>query len=117
MLSAACLKIVSHVHVGSRGRIKGGGDGVRPTGISTIAAGAVENMPGNRFSPTPQGGFCTPRAGSSFTASTDAVSAAPAGTANKDRPLTSSNSLPRPALGGSPVEAAYAPGTQPVPAW
>ncbi len=47
----------------------------RPAGIFTIAAGAAEITPWNRFSPTPWGGFCTPQAGSSFTASTDMVSA------------------------------------------
>jgi hypothetical protein len=65
----------------------------RPSSISTIAAGAAENTPENSFSPTLRGGFCTPRAGSSFTTSTDAV---PAETAYEDRPLTSSASLLRP---------------------
>ncbi len=47
-------------------------------------------------------------AGSSFTASTEVLSATPAETAYKDRSLTFSALLPRPVLGGSSVEAAYA---------
>jgi hypothetical protein len=43
---------------------------LRPTGFFTIAAGAAKNLCGNRFSPTPQGVFCMPQAGSSFAAST-----------------------------------------------
>jgi hypothetical protein len=46
-----------------------------------------------------------PRSGSSFTASTKAVSTAPAETTYGDQPLTSSALLPRPVLDGSPVEA------------
>jgi hypothetical protein len=49
-----------------------------PAGFFTIAAGAPENPLGNCFSPTPRGGFCMPRAGSSFAASTKAVPTAPA---------------------------------------
>ncbi len=56
----------------------------RPTGISTFAEGTAENMPGNCFSPTPWGGFCTAYSGSSITAFTDPVSAAPAETAYED---------------------------------
>jgi hypothetical protein len=40
----------------------------RPAGLFTIAAGAAKNPPGNCFSPTPPGIFCTPWAGSSFAA-------------------------------------------------
>jgi hypothetical protein len=42
----------------------------RPTGLFTIEAGAAENPPRNCFSSTPREGFCMPRAGSSFAAST-----------------------------------------------
>ncbi len=68
-------------------------------------------LPGNRFSPTPWGGFCTPWAGSSFAASTIAVSATPVETVFEDQPLTLSALLLRPVLrgGGGPVEAAYTP--------
>jgi hypothetical protein len=55
-------------------------------------------------------------AGSSFAASIRAVPAAPVKTAYDDRPLTPSALLPRPVLGGgggSPVEAAYNPGSWP----
>ncbi len=53
-----------------------------------------------------------PQAGSSFAASTEAVSATPAETAYEDLPLTSSALLPRPLLRGSLMEAAYASGFQ-----
>jgi hypothetical protein len=47
--------------------------------------------------------------------STKAVSAMPAETALEGPPLTSSAFLPRPVLGGCPVEAAYTPGSWLVP--
>jgi hypothetical protein len=75
---------------------------LRPSGISTIAAGAAKNPPGNRVSPTLRGGFYMPRASSSFAASTKAVPAAPGETAYEDQPLTSFALLPRPVLMGSP---------------
>jgi hypothetical protein len=59
---------------------------LRPACIFTIVAGAAENLLGNRFSPILRGGFCTHWASSSFSASTKAVSAAPAETAYKDQP-------------------------------
>jgi hypothetical protein len=73
----------------------------RPDGLFTIA-GSAENPPGNRFFPTPWRGFCTPRASSSFSASTKAVPAALAETAYEDQPLTLSALLPRPVFGGEP---------------
>ncbi len=53
----------------------------RPASISTITAGATENTPEDCFSPTPPG---TPQAGSSFTASTEAVNVTPPETAYED---------------------------------
>jgi hypothetical protein len=57
----------------------------RLAGISTIAADAAKNKPGNRFPPTPQGSFCTPQASSSFTASSGAVYATTAETVYENR--------------------------------
>ncbi len=85
----------------------------RTAGFFTKAAGAAENLPRNHFSPTPQGGFHTPWDGSYIAASTKAAPAAPAETANEDRPLTLSALFLRLVLGGSPVEAAYAPASWP----
>jgi hypothetical protein len=64
---------------------------------------------GNRFSPTLWGGFCTHTAGRSFAAFTDTLSTTPAETVYKDRPrpLFSQGQC----SGGSPVEAASAPGS------
>jgi hypothetical protein len=81
-----------------------------PLDHSTFPAdGAAEHPPGNRFYPTPRGGFCAPRAGGSSAASTTLVSAAPTETANKDRPLTSSALLTRPVLGGEPCGGCSTP--------
>jgi hypothetical protein len=71
----------------------------RPAGFLITAVGAAKNPPRNGFSPTPQGGFCMPWAGSSFAASAKSIPAAPAETTYEDRPLTSSALLPRPVLG------------------
>jgi hypothetical protein len=81
----------------------------RPTGFFTIPAGAADNSPRNRFSPTPEGGFCTPQADSSFAASIKVAPTVPVETSNEDRPLTSSALLPRPVLGGEPCGGCLRP--------
>ncbi len=90
---------------------------LRPADFFTIAAGAAENFPRDCFSPTPQGGFCMPWAGSSFAAPTKAVPTVPAETTNEDRPLTSSALLPRPVLGGEPSGGCLRPWFVARPAW
>jgi hypothetical protein len=65
--------------------------------------------PGTYFSPTPQGGFCTPWAAGSIATSKKVVSAVPAETTYEDRPLTSSALLPRPVLGGEPCGGCLRP--------
>jgi hypothetical protein len=78
-------------------------------GLYTFITGAAERMPENLFFPTPQEGFCKPRASCSFS-STAAVPAVPTETTGEDRPLTSPPL--RPALGGEPYGEVATPWTQ-----
>jgi hypothetical protein len=80
----------------------------RPRSLYTITPEAAERKPRKPFFLSPPGGFCLPRAGCSFPASTAAVSAATAETTSEDRPLT----LPPPRSapgGGSPVGSLATP--------
>jgi hypothetical protein len=80
----------------------------KPAGLKTRPAWSSW-VPGNRFSPTPWGGYCMPLAGSSSAASTKTVPAVPAETAYEDRPLTTSALLPKPVLGGEPCGGCLCP--------
>jgi hypothetical protein len=67
-----------------------GGLVFRPAGFFTfLFSGTATRWSWNRF-PTRQGGFCTPRTGGTFTASTDAVPVSSTGTAKEVGALTSS---------------------------
>ncbi len=62
----------------------------RPAGLFTFPfSGAATRRSWNHF-PTWRGGFCMPRTGGAFTASTNAVPASSTGTAKEVGPLTSS---------------------------